>query len=112
MTRTRVKNSAVLTLMAVVLPVANAPWAPAWAAESQENAVAENFIQADANADGALSIAEFNALIDLNAADGIGRAAMIKRMGKQSVAFGRLDANSDGVVTTDEISAMAAKAKQ
>ncbi|MEL6999154.1 MAG: hypothetical protein AAFP68_12905 [Pseudomonadota bacterium] len=73
---------------------------------------AENFMQADANADGSLTLQEFTTLIDLNAADGIGRAAMIKRMGRQSMAFGRIDQNSDGLISNDEISALAAKAKQ
>ncbi|MEM7057145.1 MAG: hypothetical protein AAF557_06125 [Pseudomonadota bacterium] len=85
---------------------------PASAAGSQQEKVAENFLQADSNADGALTLAEFTALIDLNAADGIGRANMVKRMGRQSMAFGRIDANSDGLITTEELSAMAAKAKR
>ncbi|MEM9139429.1 MAG: hypothetical protein AAGB15_06325 [Pseudomonadota bacterium] len=95
-----------------ILTIAAAPLSTATAAGSQQEAAAQNFAEADVNADGALTMAEFTALIDLNAADGIGRAAMIKRMGKQAMAFGRIDANSDGVITTEEISAMAARAQR
>ncbi|MEM8792659.1 MAG: hypothetical protein AAGE80_13650 [Pseudomonadota bacterium] len=85
---------------------------PASAAGAQQDMAVENFKEADANADGALTLNEFTALIDLNAADGIGRAHIIKRMGKQSMAFGRIDANSDGLISTEELSAMAANARR
>jgi Ca2+-binding EF-hand superfamily protein len=83
-----------------------------WADGAQRDIIVENFMQADVNADGALSLDEFTALIDLNAADGVARASMIKRMGRQPMAFGRLDANSDGLITNDEISAMTANEKR
>ncbi|MEM6664035.1 MAG: hypothetical protein AAF666_17875 [Pseudomonadota bacterium] len=85
---------------------------PASAASSQQDMLAENVQKADANGDGALTLDEFTALIDLNAADGIGRAGVIKRMGRESTAFGRIDANADGLISIEELSAMAAQFKQ
>lgn len=76
----------------------------------QEKA-AENFFQADANQDGALSRDEFETLINLNADDSIGRAKMIRRFGRYDIAFGRLDANRDGFVTPEEIQAVASQAR-
>lgn len=102
----------ILIITASCISVTVLPAASALAAGSEREILAENFLEADANADGALTLQEFTALIDLNAADGIARANMIKRAGRQSTAFGRIDANSDGIITTDELSAMAAKAKQ
>ncbi|MEM9046386.1 MAG: hypothetical protein AAGC81_17010 [Pseudomonadota bacterium] len=99
---------ATFVLTAVTLSLSTVP-ASTLADEAQKEVVAENFLQADANADGALTFEEFTTLIDLNAEDEIGRAALVKRMGKQSTAFGRLDANADGIVTTEEISAQAAR---
>ena len=71
----------------------------------------ENFTQADVDANGALTLSEFTTLIDLNAADGIGRAPTIKRFGRYGTVFGRLDANSDGLVTPKEIQNLAAQAQ-
>lgn len=82
------------------------------ASETQRAQAAANFIRADANADKALNLDEFRTLIDLNAQHNIGRAKMVKRLGKYSMAFGRMDANGDGLVTPSEISKMAARAKQ
>lgn len=83
----------------------------AQAAEPNREQAAENFRQADVDANGALSLSEFTTLIDLNAQDGIGRAATIKRFGRYATAFGRLDANADGLVTSDEIRNVAAQAQ-
>lgn len=104
------KILAIVTL--AVVSVATSPWTHAFAAGTQQDLVKENFLQADANADGALTLDEFKALIDLNAEDNVGRAAFIRRTGKQSMAFGRLDADANGLVTTDEISAMTARVQQ
>ncbi|MEM9761243.1 MAG: hypothetical protein AAF968_01815 [Pseudomonadota bacterium] len=81
--------------------------AQANASEAKREQAVANFLKADADADGALTRGEFATLINLNANDGIGRARMVKRFGKQDVAFGRLDANADGLVTTDEMKAAA-----
>ncbi len=101
-----------LILTAAMISLAIVTTTKSQATEAQQEKAAENFAQADANADGALTFDEFALLIDLNADDGVGRTEMIKRMGKQSVAFGRLDANADGLVTTDELSAMAARVQR
>lgn len=67
----------------------------------------ENIIAADANSDGVLTRREFEVLINLNAADNLGRAAMIVRSGQYDRAFGRIDANGDGVLTQSELQALA-----
>ncbi|MEL6978241.1 MAG: hypothetical protein AAGM38_06135 [Pseudomonadota bacterium] len=72
---------------------------------------AENFLQADANADGALNRSEFETLIDLNADDDIGRANMVRRFGRYDMAFSRVDANQDGFATPEEMRALAAQAR-
>ena len=66
----------------------------------------ENIVQADKNNDGAISRSEFETLINLNAADGLGRAAQVKRMGAYDRAFGRIDANGDGFLTRTEMQAL------
>ncbi|MEO1274359.1 MAG: hypothetical protein AAFU72_12605 [Pseudomonadota bacterium] len=96
--------TAITALLALAIA---ATAADASASEAKREQAVENFLEADANADGALTRNEFATLISLNADDGIGRARMVKRLGKQDVAFGRLDANADGLVTTDEMKAAA-----
>ncbi|MEO0624224.1 MAG: hypothetical protein AAFU49_06360 [Pseudomonadota bacterium] len=83
----------------------------AHASEAQRQLAAENFMQADVNADGALTRSEFRTLIDLNAEDGLGRAAMVKRFGRYDTAFGRVDQNCDGLVTPEEMKTLAEAAK-
>jgi Ca2+-binding EF-hand superfamily protein len=51
-------------------------------------------------------LSEFKTLIDLNAASGIGRAAMIKRTGRYQMAFKPIDSNSDGRITTVELQSL------
>lgn len=75
--------------------------------DAQKQLLAENVMQADANADSMLSRGEFETLIRLNAADNLGRAATIVRTGRFDTAFGRIDANGDGVVTQAEMQALA-----
>ena len=77
------------------------------AQDANQKAAAENFQQADANEDGKLSKSEFRKFIDLNAEDKLGRAATVKSFGAYDTAFGRVDANKDGYVTSDEVKAMA-----
>lgn len=79
---------------------------------AQQELAAENFMQADANKDGALNSTEFRALINLNADDGLGKAAMVRRFGRYDMAFGRVDANADGFATPEEMKALAEKAGQ
>lgn len=91
------------------LPLASAQ--PQSVSEAKKELAAENFMQADANADGALNRGEFETLINLNADDDIGRASVVRRFGRYDTAFGRIDANADGFVTPEEMRAMAEKAK-
>jgi len=83
--------------------------APALAldATADQNAAHANFKQADGNGDGKLSVAEFRKFIDANAADGTGRAGMVKRFGAYDTAFAKVDTNKDGVVSKKEIAASA-----
>jgi Ca2+-binding EF-hand superfamily protein len=67
----------------------------------------ENIVQADGNNDGAISRSEFETLINLNAADGLGRAGQVKRRGAYDLAFGKIDANNDGFLTQAEMQALA-----
>jgi len=67
----------------------------------------ENYIQADTNGDTMLTLDEFSKFIDLNADDGLGRAGMIRDRGMHGFAFRRVDANSDGLIAPEELSAMA-----
>ncbi|MEL6792293.1 MAG: hypothetical protein AAFP78_02485, partial [Pseudomonadota bacterium] len=75
-------------------------------ADEQREAAQENFLEADANADGALTIDEFTRMIDLNAEDGIGRSRMIQRTGRYAVAFGRIDANGDEIIAANSSASM------
>ena len=100
------------TIFAVIVAIVIGAAAGANASEAAKEQAAANFMQADADADGALTLSEFTTLIDLNAQHGIGRAAMIRRFGKYSTAFGRIDTNADGFVTPEEMSALAAKARR
>ena len=68
-------------------------------------------MQADANGDAMLNRSEFETLIKLNAADNLGRASMIVQSGRYGMAFGRIDANSDGVLPQSEIQALAQQAQ-
>jgi len=61
-----------------------------------------NFTTANASGSGVLAVGEFRTFIDLNAASGIGRAAKIKSNNAYDRAFGRVDANKDGVITWQE----------
>lgn len=71
----------------------------------------ENMSQADRNEDGALTRAEFETLINLNAEDGLGKAAMVQRAGLYDKAFKRLDQNGDGSLTPQEMKTFAGQAK-
>ena len=71
----------------------------------------ENLAEADSNDDGALSRSEFETLIDLNAADALGRAERIKRSGRYGLVFNRLDTNGDGFLTMQEMQQMAEQAR-
>ncbi|MEO1748770.1 MAG: hypothetical protein AAFR27_09180 [Pseudomonadota bacterium] len=67
----------------------------------------ENYMQADMDGDTMLTLDEFTKFIDLNADDGLGRAGMIRDRGMHGFAFRRVDANSDGLIAPEELSAMA-----
>lgn len=92
-----------LSLLALSLGAAQAQ--DMTAAEKQ--ALLENILQADKNNDGAISRSEFETLIEMNADDNLGRAKMVKRMSAYDMAFGKLDGNSDGFLTKEEMQALA-----
>lgn len=97
------------SLLAVVV-LATAPVSAGYAQDmsnADKQALIENFLQADSNNDGILYLSEFESLMKLNANDKIGKAAMVVRMGAYEKAFGRLDTNTDGAVTREEIQALA-----
>lgn len=75
--------------------------------EAERQLMYMNLAQADADADTAISRSEFEVLMNLNAADNIGRAALIVRTGRYDMAFDRIDANGDGFLTEVELQAMA-----
>lgn len=94
---------------ALVLPHAGASAQSPTEAERQ--LMAENLTQADANMDGALNQSEFAMLIDLNAADNLGRAGFIARTGNQARAFAQIDANGDGLLTQAELQSLVQQAQ-
>lgn len=63
------------------------------------------FVAADANGDRQLDAAEFAALIDLMAAAGRDNAVKVRRFGAYAMAFAKIDANADGVLTVAELGA-------
>jgi Ca2+-binding EF-hand superfamily protein len=77
--------------------------APAATAQSVSKQAIANFQMADANSDGALTQAEFTAFIDLNAASKIGQSGRVQKLGLYERTFTRLDANSDGIVSAEEL---------
>lgn len=81
---------------------------PASAQDEREQARA-NFLEADVNEDKQLDRDEFTTFIDLNAEDGLGRASTIRSLGMHGTAFGRVDANGDGLVSREEIEAGAGR---
>lgn len=98
------------TAIRTVLPLAAAALlgSPALASDEERALAAENYMQADADADGALTRAEFTMFINLNADDNLGRAAMVRRFGKHDVAFARADGDGDGRVTPEELAEISA----
>lgn len=82
--------------------------APAVAQDQRDQARA-NFLQADVNKDGKLDLAEFTTFINLNADQGLGRAATVRRFSQYARAFATADANKDGFVSREEIAAQAQK---
>ena len=75
---------------------------------AEKQKMVENVIQADGNSDGNLNRSEFEMLINLNAADNLGKASKVKRAGLYDKAFNRLDADGNGLITKEEMEAMAA----
>lgn len=76
------------------------------ASEEDKRALVANFLEADSNSDGLLYGSEFELLMKLNAEDNLGRAAKVVNSGAYTMIFKRLDKNSDGAVSVEEIQAM------
>jgi Ca2+-binding EF-hand superfamily protein len=74
---------------------------------AEKQALIANMLQADSNNDGVLYLSEFELLIKLNAEDGLGKAALVKRTGAYDKAFKKLDSNGDGAVTKEEAQQLA-----
>lgn len=94
----------VLLASTVLLSVALAAQANADPEREQAQA---NFLEADINQDEQLDLAEFTTFINLNADHGLGRAATVRTFGMYGRAFGRADANGDGVVERQELAEQA-----
>jgi len=97
-----IANSLFITASVIAIAVA----ARAYAQDERDQA-RTNFSQADANQDDQLDLAEFTTFVDLNAEHGLGRASMIRRLGMHDTVFGRIDTNSDGHASREEIEAQA-----
>jgi Ca2+-binding EF-hand superfamily protein len=69
--------------------------------------LAANFAQADANRDAALTYDEFVKMLQLNAQDNLGRAPQIVKSGNYRTAFNRIDADRNGLLTQQELLALA-----
>lgn len=97
----------------IIVTVAALAATPFSAAQAQnmsaadKQAMIENMLKADTNNDGILYLSEFELLINLNAEDGLGKAALIKRTGAYKKAFTRIDSNGDGAVSKSEAQKMA-----
>ena len=94
------------TLLASAAALSLAIAAPANADPQRAQAQA-NFVQADVNKDEQLDYTEFKTFINLNADHNLGRAAAVRRFSMYEKAFGQADANRDGIVSKQEITAQA-----
>ena len=72
-------------------------------AQDNRSLVGENFDHADTDNDDKLSPSGFHILIDENAKDEIGRAALIKQRKAYDRVFARLYANDDGFLSFSEL---------
>ena len=96
----RLVSAGIVAAMLGLASVAGLPGA--WALSAEEVAKAQaNFKAANPGGD-TLTPAQFKTFIDLNAAQGIGRAAQIKSHNAYDRAFKTVDANKDGTVSWDE----------
>ena len=75
--------------------------------DADKQKMAQNVAQADTNGDGALTRGEFDLLLQLNAQDNLGRAAQVVSLGRQAMVFNRIDADGNGLVTRQELQALA-----
>ncbi len=78
---------------------------PALAADADRAKAKANFVQADSDGDGRLNYREFVTFVDLNAAQGLGRAATIRRLNAYKRAFEQLDSNRDSTISQQELAA-------
>jgi Ca2+-binding EF-hand superfamily protein len=92
-------------LLGITLLAASVAASPTVASASAQSQVQANFAAADANGDGQLTQAEFKTFINLNAAQGLGRAPTIAKSGAYGRAFKTLDSNGDNLVSKSEVAA-------
>ena len=106
-TRTRTCASSLALLTSILL------WpATVLAEDMDENAQREaNFKAADSEGKGELDPAAFQAFIDANAEDGIGRAATIQRFRAYERAFKQVDQDQSGTVSWEEIQDQVSRAE-
>ena len=95
---TTVLTTTTLLAIAVAMPAS---------AQDERSQARANFQSADVNQDQQLDFDEFKTFVNLNADHNLGRASMIRRFGMHARAFGKLDANGDGIVTPQEIASKA-----
>ncbi len=86
-----------LTLMAALTPL------PA-AAQYEDESVAA-FLAADANGDEHLDLAEFRTFVGILADSGAPMSIRIRNFAAYRIAFGRVDANNDGLASPQELRA-------
>ena len=98
------QNTRMRRLLGFALLVASVAANPA-AAQSDQSKAQANFAAADNSGDGQLDQAEFKTFMNLNAAQGLGRAPTIAKSGSYGRAFKTLDSNGDSLVSKTEVAA-------
>lgn len=101
------KNLVIVLLLATIAALSTLGANAQQTSDANKQKVAENFKKADANGDGMLTRSEFEKLIQLNAEANIGQAAQIVRFGRYDMAFNRIDADRNGLLTPQELQAFA-----
>jgi hypothetical protein len=101
-TRNAFEEAPVIRLSAAALVLSGFAASSAFAYSGSEK---DAFLKADANADRKISRGEFKTLIDALAESGAPKAQSVKRWGVYGMAFKRIDANADEIITPAELEA-------